>query len=135
MMRLASKNSQKMLALLQERTIKIYHAQFRSHQREVIPLSTLEHHRGFYACTERKEYSIAVLQAIDSGKSNADTIVWELTMPESLFERFFQEDPNSADDQFLYAKEAYDHAFYIPVSRFNDFNRYAQAGVITAKIL
>ncbi|MBW2998269.1 hypothetical protein KY321_01900 [Candidatus Woesearchaeota archaeon] len=121
--------SSEVLKLFEERQIKLFHST--SKHSNILPLSELMFIDNFYACGS-KSSSLLIKKSQDlSGSSNIKVV--EITIPISLFKKFFREDSNSGNPSIPGSVEAYEESYYMSVSKFREFNFYYNEGVIDSK--
>ncbi|MBT5023280.1 hypothetical protein HOK51_08865 [Candidatus Woesearchaeota archaeon] len=108
--------------------IVLYHAT--ENRRMSFPLLESKYPGGFFVCT-KKEYAFKIKldQSIDYNIHNSLNVV-SFKMPDKLFKSLFLQDDKSGRDGDNESIEAYENAYFIPLSRFPLFNTYVRLGLI-----
>ncbi len=120
--------SGKSINLLREAQAETYHACI-STKEKIYPLSeNLSPHR-FYVCARKREYAIVIKRA-QVRDLQIRLNVFRIEIPISVFEKLFIADHNSGNPKINGSEEAYENAYYLPVSRYPLFNYYHSLKII-----
>jgi hypothetical protein len=119
------------IVIITKDMINLYHA---TENTKVLPLSESMYPNGFYFCTTNIKYASKIKSDIlpNQGQGSAMN-TFTLSIPKSLLVEFALHDANLGNPKDEESIEAYENAYYVPVSKFPKFNHYVSEGLIIMK--
>lgn len=113
-------SSEKLISYETEKKIILYH--ITENPFNIFPLSEKRFPNGFFVCINDKNYGYIIKSAQIQPQAQLRDISFRI--PKSLFLKLFHADFNYGNDRIPMSKEAYEHSFFIPVSKYSEFNKY-----------
>lgn len=119
------------IVIMSNEKINLYHA---TENTKVLPLLESRYPNGFYFCTNNKKYASRIKRDILPNQGQGSLVnTFTLSIPKPLLSELALHDANLGNPKDEESVEAYDNAFYIPVSRYPLFNHYVNEGLIVLK--
>lgn len=126
------RESSNIIALSKGEKIEVFHATLNTGK--IVSLSESYYAGGFFVCTENYAYAMKIiadrmnLSETESWKDKMRII--RIKMPLKVFKRLFVNDVEIGHSGDEFSEKAYEHSYFLPVSRYPEFNRYFTAGII-----
>jgi hypothetical protein len=119
------------IVVISKERMELYHA---TEQTSVLPLLESKYPHGFYFCIGKKKYASKIKQDLMQNQGWGSRMnVFTLSIPQSLFRDFALVDANRGNDRDDESIEAYEHAYFVPVSKYTLVNHYFNEGLIIQK--